>query len=285
MLIAASRLYLGAHWLLDVIASIFLGFTILLLTIINYQRLPKARSALSMNRWLWLSIILVVTFVIWGGNIYHEYHNAIYRYTPFYKKITTTQENWWANPLHLTPAYRDNRFGRPTQPLNLQWSGTLPAIKNTLKQHGWSIISRKHHIQDTIQRLASDKPQYHLPLFETLYHNKRPNLIMYKNIPGQSSIYLLRLWDAHINFKNGNTLWIGMVNKLAAPHSFITFMHHNLMSFAKLNMGKALYNDDTAWQAKSYHIASQAIPEHLQGYDWDRNIWLVRNTDHATQSR
>lgn len=275
-LIAASRLYLGAHWLLDVIASIFLGITIVLLTIISYQRLPRSTSALNINRWVWVSIMCVVIAGIWSGNVYFEYHNATYRYTPFQKKITTTETNWWQHDQDLTPIFRRNRLGHLAQPLNLQWAGNLTQIRHTLEQHGWKHISRQHHLEDTIHRLASNKAQYHLPLFELLYHNKRPVLIMYKEIPKRSSIYILRLWDAHINFKDGHKLWIGMINRLAAPNSFITLMHRNLMSFAKLDMGQQLFGTQPDWQAKYVTIAPGAIPKRIRGYDWDRRIWLIR---------
>lgn len=276
-LIATSRLYLGAHWLLDVVASIFLGLTILLLTIVSYQRLPRQTSALSLNRWVWLSLMLVVIGGIWASNTYFEYHHATYRYTPLQKRILTTEAQWWQHTHDLTPVFRRNRLGHFAQPLNLQWAGKLTQIKYVLKQNGWQLISRKHPLGDTINRLASNKAQYHLPLFELLYHNQRPILIMYKTIPHRSSIYILRLWNAGINFRNNNTLWIGMINKLAAPNSFITLMHHALMSFAKLDLGKQLYGTQHGWQAKFITIPSDRIPLQIKSYDWDRRVWLIRN--------
>jgi membrane protein DedA with SNARE-associated domain/membrane-associated phospholipid phosphatase len=276
-LIAASRLYLGAHWLVDVIASIFLGLTILLITTVNYQRLPRPSSKITLNHWIWLTIMLIVTFGIWAGNVYFQYHSATYRYTPFVKRISTQQHQWWETPLEFTPAYRDNRFGRPAQPLNIQWAGHLDKIKSTLQQHGWKLISRKNHVADTIHRLASDKPQYHLPLFELLYHNKRPSLIMYKSIPKKSMIYILRLWDSHVDFHDGNIIWIGMINKLAAPHSFITFHHRNLMSFAKLSMDNDLFGNDKSFVSKVYKVPMKQIPERVKSYHWDGKIWLIKS--------
>ena len=275
-LIAASRLYLGAHWLLDVCGSLLLSTTLLLLTQISYKRLPKPTSALCLNRWAWLTMMLIVVIGVWAGNVYVGYHTAMLRYTPYQKRIETSLDDWWQHPHNFAPTFRKNRFGHPAQPLNLQWAGTLPQIKTTLLTNGWHVITRQHHIEDTVHRLASDKAQYHLPLFEMLYNNKRPSLIMYKSIPHQSSIYILRLWDAHVHFNPHQKLWVGMVNKLAAPNAFITFMHHNLMSFAKMNIGVLLYGNDLAWQAKYTLIPAQKIPSRLRGYDWDRRVWQVR---------
>lgn len=276
-LIAASRLYLGAHWLLDVLGSIFLGITIILLTAINFQRLPKPTSQLSLNRWAWLTMILVVTFGCWAGNVYFSYHSARYRYTPFIKHISTEENKWWKNPLEFTPAFRMNRFGHPAQPLNIQWAGHISGIKTTLKAHGWKVISRKNHVEDTIHRLASDKAQYHLPLFELLYHNERPTLIMYKSIPQQQSVFVLRLWDSHIDFKNGNILWIGMINKLGAPHSFISFLHSNLMTFAPVAIRQELFSDNKDLIAKSIRLHKHLIPSRVRSYHWDGQIWLIRS--------
>lgn len=275
-LISISRLYLGAHWFTDIIASIFLGLTILLLAIISYQRLPNAHSALSLSKWAWLTCMLIVVFATWAGNVYFSYHIARYRYTPFYKKVTISKHAWWKTPLKFTPIYRLNRFGKIAQPLNIQWAGNLKHIEKTLTAHHWHYISRHQHVKDTIQRLSSDKPQYHLPVFESLYHNKPPAAIYYKAIPHQKAVYVLRLWNSHIAFHDHSILWIGMLNQLNPPHKFMTFAHRNLMSFAKLHTAATLYGKSPLWKDKAITVDARRIPHQIEHYQWDGKVWLIQ---------
>ena len=127
-----------------------------------------------------------------------------------------------------------------------------------------------------MQRLASKKPQYHLPLLEMLYHDQRPVTIMYQTIPHQSSIYILRVWNSDIHLSKHGTLWLGMMNELTPPHGLMTLYHRSLMSFKKLGIPQDIYGDSKQWQAKVFHIDKANIPKALHGYHWDGRVWLVK---------
>lgn len=275
-LISLSRLYLGAHWFSDVLGGLFLGFTLLLLTIISYQRLPKQHSAMSCHRWTWVSCACLIVFGAWAYNIYYGYNISKYNHTPFLKVVDIDQNQWWNDPLKFTPMFRKNRFGHPAQPLNIQWAGSLQNIKNTLFEDDWQVITRKNHMQDTVNRLASNLPQYHLPLFELLYHNQRPALILFKKIPKQKTIYILRLWHAYINVTPNRPLWIGMLNILAPPQGLITIHHRKLMSFAKLHSIHELLDKQQQWQSKAFDASTTKLPEQIEAPYWDKKIWLIK---------
>ncbi len=275
-LISLSRLYLGAHWFSDVLGGLFLGFTLLLLTVISYQRLPKPYSAISCHRWTWATGVGLIVLAGWTYNNYYGYNISKYNHTPFLKHVDINQQQWWQDPLKFTPMFRKNRFGHLAQPLNIQWAGNLQQIKNTLLKDNWDIITRKNHMQDTVNRLASDLPQYHLPLFELLYHNKRPVLIMFKKTPGKKTIYILRLWNTYINIKPNQPLWIGMLNILAPPQGLITIHHRKLMSFAKLHAIHELLDTQQQWQSKAFDASHIKRPEHIEEAPyWDKKIWLI----------
>ena len=279
-LVGVSRLYLGAHWFLDVLGGACLGLTILLAMIIHYQRLPKSTSALNLQSWTWLFLSFAVTLSVWTVSIYHGYKNTLYSTTPFQQKTTLSLKNWWRHPLTYLPAYRNNRFGYPIQPLNIEWGDTLDHIKSTLLANQWQLITRNNHVKDTIQRLASPQPQYHLPLFELLYRNERPALVLYKPTADKSDIYILRLWDSHIVLENNQHLWIGMMNKELSPSKRMISMHTQLMSFAHLDAPAILFNPIQLQQLQTKVISDNPAKNRSLHYAWDGKIWLVLENVH-----
>lgn len=272
--VSISRLYLGAHWFLDVLGGIFLGLTLLLLTIISYNRLPKPTSALHIHSAYWLFLSFSLTACIWSFSIYHSYQKTLYSTTPFQQKTLLSVKEWWQNPLNYVPLYRNNRFGYPIQPLNLEWADQLDHIKQVLLANGWKLIIRDNHVKDTIQRLSSLKPQYHLPLFELLYRNEPPILTLYKPTTDESIIYVVRLWDSRIELDNKTPLWIGMINKGLSPNKKMLGLHHEIMSFSHLNASNILFRNPQQDAIQSKILIEDTSSNKYLKAPWDGKVWL-----------
>lgn len=273
-LVGISRLYLGAHWFLDVLGGVFLGLTLLLLIIVSYQRLPKPTSALHLHSVYWLCLSFLLTACVWSVNIYHNYQKNLYSTMPFQQKTVLALTDWWQNPHNYVPLYRNNRFGYPIQPLNIEWAGNLDHIKNRLLANDWKLITRDNHVKDTIQRLSSLKPQYHLPLFELLYRNEPPALIMYKPTTDDTMIYVIRLWDSHIELNNKTPLWIGMLNKGLSPNKKMLGLHHEIMSFSHLNASHILFNSTQQYGVQSRILTEDSSSNTYLKGPWDGKVWL-----------
>lgn len=209
--ISLSRIYLGAHWLSDVLASICLALTCLISTIISYRRHPILKQSflggLLNHRRLaleksFLGILLMGLFTLFSANalyLHNNYKTDLANYQLYWKIYLIPESVWWRGTSFTLPYYRSTRLGIPEEVLNLEWAGNINTIKQTLLKAGW-----------TDQKRAIIQ---HQPLFPKLYHDERPVIVFIKQTQPSKPPLILRLWSTHILLlPNRIPLWIGTVH-------------------------------------------------------------------------
>lgn len=269
--IALSRLYLGAHWLSDILGSLALASTLILLTTISYRRkLSAPISAVKLS--IGAIIIFIACWSIYGAKHFRQMQ---YDYTPLQITQTISKDSWWHHKENYIPLYRRNRFGNPIAALNVQWIGSLEKIKNNLLVVGWTNQEPTMNLQTTLHRLSSKEIEKHLPILPELYNNSAPVLLMTKVIGTDQQIIILRLW--HSNVKIGSTnepFWLGSVTYQLTPHQLSAFKKG--LTSISLGATDTLKNDLKLFQWKEFIIPENQQPLETQHLRWDGKLLLIK---------
>ncbi|AML54824.1 LssY C-terminal domain-containing protein [Coxiella burnetii] len=275
VLISYSRLYLGAHWLQDVLGSLFLGFAILLSVIVSYRRYPSK----PFRNLKWLVFLVVALVLPWAVMSKTKLHTVLHRYAPIWPVREINYKDWWQHPTRYVPIYRWNRFGHPVQPFNIQWTAPLNDIQQTLEHSGWESIHTKTDIQTALGRFASYKPERHFPLFPWLYRDKPPVLFMIKHLPHATTIIELRLWESGIRFEdNAWPLWVGSINYHIAPKRLITLRRPHEISLVNGGGVNELARALTNYQWKKIFLHGSKKPKKIRPLEWNGEILIIRST-------
>jgi hypothetical protein len=209
-----ASIYLGDHWLSDILATYFAGMIICFIHCLIYRKstlhLDYSSNSLFLNLPLLIAIFLSAFLLT-----YFNFQTLSYNYTPYYKEFSLHATTWWQQERPLLPSYQLSRIGKRISLLNIQFVGDLEFFQNTLEQNGW-----KSHLDsffiNLLKRISTQSQGVKLPLFTQLYENKSPVLIM-TYTDKQSKLTLeLRIWESNYNLIESNKpIWIGSIHSSA----------------------------------------------------------------------
>jgi len=221
--ISFSRLYLGASWLSDTLASLGLGSAWIALLGVAYahhvpdERVP-ARAA---------SMAALVALVLAATGVFAIRHPADEaRYAQLAPATLATLVDWTSDGWKRLPARRIEVGGDVDEPLSLQWAGTADEIERLLLADGWRRPS-PWWSRSTLLWLVPSIPIGQLPVLAKLHQGDPQTLSFAKELDATSRL-VIRLWStpyqANVADDVPVPLWIGTVTleRLRRPGGIVS---------------------------------------------------------------
>lgn len=274
--IAFSRLYLGAHWLADVVAGIGMGSAWVAVVAIGRARHEDAERRLP-----WVAATAAAVFLV--ASVWHV-HTAGSRDFERYAVRTRMSEiatrMWWQGGWQALPPFRVDLSGEREQPLNVQWVGSLRSLREILEAAGWR-EPRALSPHTALRWLMPHPSLRDLPVPPQLHDGHEPVLVVaYREADRvePATQLLLRLWPTSVTLEPGHgSLWVG------------TVAHQRLRTLPLISFPQSddRYNDAaTALQSSLIGIKSQLVESEAQTHATDCGrcgltllLWTVGNSD------
>lgn len=210
-IIAFSRLYLGAHWLSDVLGGFFLGISWVAFLGIAYYRKPDA----AMPRRLLMLVVVLIVISAGGWHVRERHARDLAFYAPRHKSEIMSHSVWQRAGWRTLPAWRIDMAGEREQPLTIQWAATAVDVRRYLSGRGWRQPPLLG-IKSILGMFAPDTPLIDLPVLPHLQNGRTEALLLMRQAGNKH--LLLRLWPSDIMIDGNTPLWLGTIESISRRH-------------------------------------------------------------------
>lgn len=244
-LVGFAQLYLGTHWLSEVLAGASLGLLWTTALGIAYRR----RTA----RAFWMKPVAALFFgaVLLTAVLFADDRSAAQLAElerPIARQAISLQRWLQADPELRLPQRRNELRSRDAWPLNLQYAGEPAQLQALLEARGWQRFEPGDW-RGLLRMLDDGADAKQLPVMPTTHLGKPETLLMEHAGDGEAERVVLRLWAAPYRLvPEGDPLWLGTVHTLqysTRGDGFVRYWAAQGQTSAALDRLRA---DTGAWQ-------------------------------------
>jgi len=237
-----ARLYLGAHWLSDVVGGVLLGVVWLLMLGIAYRR-HVARS-FWMRPLAWVFYLSFTVAALWHAP--RAVDPLLAWFHPPAPSVVMSAQTWWDEAWAHLPSRRNERSSDSRWPLDIQVAGPLSPLQMRLERHGWQVQAQADWVA-TLGLLDDDTPPGEQPVLPATLDTEAETLLMRRMLE-DGRLQVLRLWRAPVLLDDARPLWIGTVQTLVYTQPL----------WGLFNLWRPLVDGEAAWRA---------LRDDLDGFD------------------
>jgi membrane protein DedA with SNARE-associated domain/membrane-associated phospholipid phosphatase len=210
VLVGFARIYLGAHWLSDVVGGSLLGGMWVLVLGIAYR--SRAYRPLWIKPLAWMFYGVFIAAALW--HMPRAAGPLLARFDGPAASVDIGREVWWAGDWRTLPGRRNEFDDEHRWPLDVQVAGPLAPLQTRLISAGWRVQPQAGW-QAALSLLDNDEQGADQPVLPATVDTRAEALLMLREGAQPGQRYALRLWATPIRLQPGDEpVWIGSAQTL-----------------------------------------------------------------------